>query len=393
MVFRLALAALALLLAGLPLQAGGYGGYYGSCYYPSYNYCYSYYPTYSYNSGYCYYQSEYTSTRFWPAGYYRWDGCNWYLSGYNGPFYGYPLQQQVATAPAYQAPTLPAYSPGSWKESMVRAQENIADHTAYLQAFATLGAKIPNLPAVSPLAGAYLGPGFPAYNPSANLGYFGAQGNTLYGYSQNTLLQQQQGYAQPSLAVRYSDLDRQAILQTMWRSGDHIQDATSQFYGQAAAVTQNELDANARTAEIRARAAAFATGYRATEPPPVSTMQQSTTTVAPAAPSAPPPQPVQPPAGFQGQEQLGQPQAQADPSIEEARQWLVRVGMPQCGSCHGPKGASAGVFNILAYPGFSEQDKSKVQAWMRAEKPDSRCNGNKSGAFSAEQRAAFFALR
>jgi len=350
-------------------EAGGYYGgysYYRPTYYPSYGYQQSYYtpsynyfnyyptlPTYSYytpqyfyqttnyyDGGYHYHNAGYFNGQYFPAGNYRW---------YNG---------------SWQAQQAYSNGRGDWKSQLLELaqardqvegeiRKNAADSLAFNQAISALG-----LTGNFRLEGYGQSYGFaPHYvNQNANLGTYGANGSTLYGYTLN------------SIKDVYGSSDVNVLFQQAQRLAQNAQSlggqATQEFQ---AAITQ-EGNNRSRVAEILAKAQAAAEALKAAEGTGSRTTTSTTTFGV-------------------GQEQRtpGQQQSQQGPAISPD---FAALATAKCLKCHGPD-KKEGKFDVREYTQLSTADKAKV--WERIMSPDKTKRMPKDGdPLTPEEKKIFF---
>lgn len=293
----------------------------GGYYYPTYSYGYATsYPQYRYD------KAGYVNGKYYPAGYYYWNGSQYYLYGY-GAFSGYDYYK--APDP-YVAP--PSYS-ANWQTEIVKYGEKLADLAAYQRAIQTVGFSAP--PVVPPYAQSY-----PSYAPSS-YAQVNAQvhapigGQTLFGYTYDML------------RSNYGDLNLNTLYQAQGRLAQGQQQLSAEATAGHAELVDRAGSWSAKVAEILARGQAGALMYRATEPQGQSTTQSRTTvtTVAPISAVQPGPN-------------LSPQQGQVAPT-GTGTSFLTAIGNPRCGSCHSgsePKGK----FQIKDYPSMSPEQKAVV---------------------------------
>jgi len=220
---------------------------------------------YYYNGG-----QAYTRISTWVEGYYYRSGCGYaYYPGY----YTYSYTP-------YYAPKL-AYGPG-WKERLITAGEQLADHNAYQQAFSEYMSKVGYQPtSLISLRG---------YNNGV-YGNFGLNTSTLYGF--NVLPTGLSQYA----GTQYLQIDPEKQLLTFQQT---VNDSGSAFFGALKdtgglvdrAITGQQLNQD-REARRRLVSNAFADYLRSVDPPVQTTSslkftRSATTGGAAALPPIPP---------------------------------------------------------------------------------------------------------
>ena len=253
----------------------------------------------------------------------------------------------------------PPFRPG-WKEQVLDVARQRDEYSTYLAAINALGYKGQfydpglatsfNLPfKVGLLPPPPLLPDIKGSSYSLNLGTYGVQGATQYGYSYN------------SLREMYGTTDLNALYQQAARLAQGSQQLTGQATGDfSKLVGQAGADA-VRVAEILAKGQAARQALEAANAAPSQRLQvQGLGTTVP---------------GFQGgyelvpaprQFQYGQAAGEFEmPSSPE--QFLLRVGIPLCSSCHG-NGNTKGNFDIRQYPNLPLEQK--VIVWSRLLNPD-----------------------
>lgn len=361
---------------------GGYGYNYGFSYYPTipvYG-SYSYYPTYYYPSYYTptYYAPSYnyapsyqSSTnyydgnyhyhvagndlgQYWPAGNYAWRGGTWVAqSGY--------------------VETVPQYAQG-WKTKVLDVASKRDDYNAYLNALKELG-----MPQPPPAQQGGQQPGMfapaNAMNGNANLGTYGANASTLYGYPyQGTL------YTYSSVKDLYGDANINTLFQQAAQLAQNAQalggEATKQFQSSVALEGGNR----ARVAEILARSQAAAETLRAAQGSESHTTTQGQTFRI--EPQQPQPQ-VQPP-----QQGGAQPRVEGGGGTNFAA--FVQLATAKCLRCHGGE-KTEGKFDIRQYANIPVRDKVE-KVWPRLTTTDKDKIMPKGGApLTTEELKLFFA--
>lgn len=327
------------------------------------------------------YQNGYTT----PGGWIYYNGC-WYES--SDPAYHYPYSREWLMTPgttyyscgryystpsighwqyskkaivyvAPTTPTIPAYSP-NWRADFAaiakerdavrgRVIEKGQDHAQYMEAATSLfGAQAFRMPELPPLLGNInLGSAY-------QVGTFGVQGQTQYGYNTYQAIQQNYGSLdRNALYLQKSQLVKGA--QDLARSEGNDFNTNITLEGQAAA----------RVAEIEARSAAAERLLRASEPQASSRIEvRSTVKTAASA---------------------------ADSRIPD--NFITNTAVPLCGACHSgtePKGK----MNISSWDTFTQEQKDAVMSRIYSKDPKKRmpfadAEGNPGNPLSKEDKIKF----
>lgn len=336
--FILIVAVLVGLLVAAPSKAGyGYGYNYGHGYGSYHGYGFSYTPTYYYPTlptyGYqnyyqpTYYQQSYTPTysggtnlydgqyHYHEAGTDRATGV-WYPAGN----YAWISGRWVGANSQLAVPSVPP----DWKTELLRVAEKRDEYAAYSAALRAMGVSPPPAGGFTPPPGVGMGGGY-GVNYNANLGTYGANGSTLYGYTFN------------SVKDLYGDTSMASLFQQAAQLAQNAQALGGEAAQQFQASVSKEGENRSRVAEILARSQAAATALRAAQG---SESHQSTTI------TRVEPQPQQgPPTARMGNAN----QQQADPAF-------VKLATEKCLRCHGGDKTEGG-FDIRRYGQMSLKDK------------------------------------
>jgi hypothetical protein len=222
----------------------------------------------------------------------------YYSYGYYYPGYAYYKYTQYAVPQTYS--TVPAYSP-KWKEEFVKYDEYIADHAAYLETLSRHGINGQTLPFLQG------GPAY-KYGYNANLGSYGANGQTLYGYS----------YQQVQQA--YGGLNLNTMYQQAGRLTQGAQALAGQAHTETIGLADNIANNAARVSEVLAKGEAAERALRAANAPASST---TVTTVSGASAGA------TTGTGVSG----GLPAGGSAPA-GDVRAFVANIVTPACGGCH-----------------------------------------------------------
>ena len=338
--FIVIVAVLVGLLVAAPSKAGygynyGYGGYgsyhgYGFSYTPTYYY--PTLPTYGYQTYYqpTYYQQSYASTyssgtnlydgqyHYHEAGTDRATGV-WYPAGN----YAWISGRWVGQNSQLAVPSVPP----DWKTELLRVAEKRDEYAAYSAALRAMGVSPPPAGGFTPPPGVGMGGGY-GVNMNTNLGTYGAQGTSLYGYQ--------------SVRELYGDANISTLYQQAAQLAQNAQALGGEAAQQFQASVSREGESRSRVAEILARAQAAAHALRAAQG---SESHQSTmiTRVEPQAQQGPP------------TARLGNAQQpQADPAF-------VKLATTACLRCHDSRKQDGnkfdGGFDIRAYSAMSLKEK------------------------------------
>jgi len=333
---------LVLLLLVLLAVPAAEGQYVSSGYVPSYGYGYA--PVNQKDGAYHYHaeQLAHNGYPYFPAGWYKWTGTGWWLRGYG---YFYPPAAAAAPAPAYapgwQGQLLDLAAARDKVEGKLRLAQQ--DQQAYLNAVNALGLTGNfRLPAYGTLGYGQHLYGLPRLTGtgSLTLGSYGASGNTVYGYSYN------------SIKDVYGDTNLNALYQQAARLTQNAQTLAGQATGDFHGLVGEEGKNRARVAEILAQAQAAKTALDAAKPQARTTQETRTFT-------------------FQlGADGKLTPAAPADGNAPPARTApgaFAALATARCAACHSGQKKEGG-FDVAAYSGLSLADKAKV--WQRLLTPD-----------------------
>lgn len=325
---------------------------------------------YTYRDGYWwYYQNPYTRERVvTPGSVYYANGCR-YTSA---PSYSYSYTLYTGKiAPAYTPPAVPSYTEPGWRGKLLdiasqrdkgelALRQLSAEHSAYLESLNALG-----LSGNFRINGYGQSLGYPQSSyGGANLGSYGVNGNTLYGYSYQSI---KDAYGETNMNTLYQQAARNT--QTAQQLGGQ---AHTEFSALVAAAGNNQ----ARVAEILAKAAAVERAFNAANPQPrtTTTTSGSGTIIKPNPPNDP------------------MPPADDQQAIQDGISFLKNTGVPLCGTCH--SGANAkGKFDIASYPNLTQAQKAVV--WERLTTTDDnlvmpRTADGRPARLSGAQKREFF---
>jgi mono/diheme cytochrome c family protein len=283
----------------------------------------------------------YFEGRWYPAGWYRWLNGDWYLHGYG---FLYPPTRTVIAPPP------------SWREKLVdfavqrerdqaRIQEKNQEYDAYLRALQALGLATN----MSGTVGAVQG-----NNPQ--LGSFGANGTTIYGYTYN------------SIKDIYNDQDPSILYQQAARLTERAQDLGDKAHSRFSDLLSKEGQNRARVAEILAQGQAASAALQAARAAP-QRQEQTQITVQGTTPT--------PPSANAG-----------------ANANFNNLLTARCASCHSGPNAKGG-FQAQSYTSMSLEEKAK-RVWSRllSDDPKKRMPQGKDGQpaqpLSAEELFQFF---
>lgn len=392
--FFVSLAVLVILLlcitpGGPRAEAGGYGYNYGGhnynygyrnyfSYYPTYSYGYSYsyptLPTYSpsYSYSYSYAQPSYSSAGNLYDGNYHYHAAGthqgiWYPAGN----YAWKSGVWVGQNSGLSVPVVPP----DWKTTLLKVAEKRDEYAAYANALKTLGVSPPPPSGgFTPPPGVSSGPGQGAgygMNGNANLGTYGANASTLYGYTYQSI---KDVYGDASYLTGLQQASR--LVQNAQALGG---EATKQFQETVAQDGTNR----ARVAEYLAKAQAAATALRAAEGNSSRTTE-TITRFGNQQGNQQGPQPGQPmPPAENGASNRGATAPQTDPAF-------VKLATERCIKCHGPD-KQEGKFDIRQYPALSIKDKAAL-VWPRlvASKEDKEHMPKEGPSLTPEELKLFF---
>lgn len=254
-----------------------------------------------------------------------------------------------------------------WKTKVLEVAAQRDDHAAYLQTLKALGLPAPIDQGPVPGGGyrrAGYGAGSPLYSLSGygsnlQLGTYGANGQTIYGYSLS------------SVKDFYGSTDLNGLYQQAARLTSNAQQLAGQGNADFSDLVRSAGANQARVAEILAQAEAAARALNAAKGPPVTVQNQQSFSfqarpVAPpvpvpvpnpgAAPPVGPPAPVGPLVPAPGSEPA-MPRANAPGA---AFQVLIQN---RCAACHSGKRLEGG-FDIAAWPRLDNAAKARVIALL-----------------------------
>ena len=333
------LGVLALLVAGLCSTGGDY--YAGYC---DGNYTYA-------ADGYWYYGGvPYTRTWCWyPTTYY-------YRCGY-----WYPYQRSGYWSYARYHPVSNYYSSNNysgtgdfWTDLLSLARNRDSYELALRKESVETASRIKALEALG-LGGnfhiegygqPYAYPGYPYFGHlygygNTNFGTYGANADSLYGYSYS------------ALQNAYGNTDMNTLYQQSSRLAQGAQDFASQATNGHQGLINNAGNNAVRVAEALAKGKAAAEALNAASPAPSISTEQSTSVYGGAATSQ---------GGLAGQQPGQQPTTISTGTMD--RQFVVTVLMPTCGQCHSPQAKKLEAnLNVLLWPTFTPEQKQHI--WER----------------------------
>jgi hypothetical protein len=332
------ISSLALFLGVVPLAGGG--SYYRS-YTPYRSSYFSYYPTLP---TYSYYSYPVYSSYSYPT--------------YSYPTYSYPTY----TTNNYTQPA--AKAPADWKTQLLELarerdkvegtiRKNAAEYTAFTQALKVLG-----------LEGNFRFEGYGGYpaptgygvNRNPQLGTYGSNGQTIYGYTYSSV---KDLYGDNNLNERFQEANRLAMnAQTLGGQ------ATQQFQQTVATEGNNR----ARVAEILARAQAASEALKAAQPAPQQTETSSAIKI---------------------EQQTEQGQGARSAGRGQTAEAFVKLATDRCLRCHGPD-KQEGKFDVRGYQQMSLAEKAK-RVWPRLTHPDENKRMPREGkALAPEELLTFY---
>ncbi len=248
--------------------------------------------------------------RVWHNAYYQ---CGYYTPGYYQEYYEY-RRAAVYKEPAYVPPKPPAYGP-DWKSQALKYAEYRDDLQVYLKTLNALG-----------IQGQQYEFQHGTYGNHGQMNY--ATGQTLYGYSYNTIRQ------------TYGDTDLNVLYQQAARLTQGAQslagDANVGFQSLTAQAGENA----ARVAEVLAKAQALKAVAESIRPEPRTT-ERTTGQFFKSEPSNPRP--------------MGKVEDNGNGNGSE----FMKMATAQCGSCHSG-GTVKGGFKIEDYPRLTAEQKAIV---------------------------------
>lgn len=288
-------------------------------------------------------------TRTWavttPGYYYYSNGCRyWQPDVYGWVYSGYT----VPVVETYVPPKAPPYT-ADWKSAFPKYLEKRDDHAAYLAALSAVGAQ--------GQVSQFQSLGYSQYGGlntgSFNVGNYGVQGNSIYGYSTTTSYANQL----PPAPGPLSAADRMSLY---LQASQHVNGARSAFTEGSAGfqtLVQGEATASnamiGREREIMAKAAAFERVMRMLNADPSTT---TTTVIKGSGVSVQPVNPIMPNAE-EGDRREGRAEGR-----DRATAFLRRTGIPLCGKCHAPTDGKepSGKFDIRTFPSMTDDAKEVV---------------------------------
>lgn len=288
---------------------------------------------YTYQNGYWYYDSiAYNRTQVWyPAGYYN----NCYNAGYW--YWSYTKANISNTYNTNTYNTVPV----DWRTQLLDLakqrdtaelglRKSALEQIAYLESINALGLtgnfRIQNYGQAIQ---------FPGYAGGMNYASVN-QGNTLYGYSYNTV---KEAYGSTDMNVLYQQASR------LTQGAQQLAgDAHRDFSGLVTQAGDNQ----SRIAEILAKAAAAEKVLNAANPQPST---RTTTTVT-----------------GSGSTSTVMPKVD-DTLVEDTKRFLTYTGIPLCGSCHSGQ-TLKGKFDILTYPTMTSDQKNVIWDRIFSKDPD-----------------------
>ncbi len=322
----------------------------------------------------------YVRTQIYTPGYYSYG--YYYQPSYHWRYVKIP--SYVAPAVTYKEP--PPYSP-NWMPEMIRYANYLDDRDLYEKLLTRITPARPNL-RLQQYGYSY---GYASNYATPNLGTYGVNANTTYGYSAQTLTN------------AYGDLNLNTSIQAVARGRDQQIQAGVQSQTELGSLVDRIVAGQGRNAQLIAEA--IATRIKLDAARPTGEVNSSSTfrgtVVTPGSIQPPPipqlpnvvpnPQPMDP-ANIQPK----------DTSVDDAKEFLKVYGIPLCGSCHTPKDGKepSGKFSILDYPTMSQTDRS-ARVWPRLiqdskEHPRMPLKEDRSGPaepLNADQLRAFFTIK
>lgn len=290
--------------------------------------------------------TAYTRQLVTKPGYYY---CGYYYTG---------KQYWEYSAASYTPPATTIAYTKDWKSQALKVAAQRDDHNAYLQTLKVLGMGAPPDQGPLPPGGGRLLRGAYGNYPyalsgkgnSLQLSTYGASGNTLYGYTLN------------SVKDFYGTTDLNTLYQQAARLTQNAQSLAGQGNADFSDLVRQAGTNQARVAEILAQAAAAERALNAARGPAVSVQNQRSFTfearpVAPPLPATPtPPAPVGPlvpaPGSAPVMPRAGAPQA--------ALQVLMQS---RCATCHSGTKLEGG-FDVASWPKLDANARGKVIALL-----------------------------
>lgn len=349
----------ALLLIAIPstrkrVEAGYYGSYGSYFHYyptgyptlPTYTY-YNYQPTYGYNTpfydgNYHYHNAGYYKGTYYPAGNYAWRNGGW------------------VAQPSYNQ------TPPNWKSQLLELAKAREEYKEFNDALKSMG--------LTGTTSGFSQPNFSNYtNANANLGTYGANGSTIYGYSYSTVKD------------LYGSTDLNTLFQQAQRLAQNAQTLGSQATQDFQTAVSQEGNNRSRVAEILAKGQAASQALQSAQGNGITTT--STTTQ------------FKIDNGKQIQSTTNQtvPRQQQTQAASATQQGQARItpefaqlATIKCLKCHGAdKNKIEGKFDVRNYPDMSVSDKEKV--WQRLMTKDEGQLMPKGGPpLTAEEKRVFF---
>jgi len=336
-------------------KAGGGYGYHPSYYYYPSDYGYSY----IYQDGYYWLGNE-AYTRYYNPGYYS---CGYYYA----PYYSY-VYHHTYYRPSYST----SYTNSNWRSQLLDIAKQrdynegelrrlTVEQASFLEGVQALGLSGNfNIQGFGqPLAYPGYGHNFLSpyrYNSSLNYGNYGLNGQTIYGYTYNSL---KEAYGTTDMNVLYAQANK--LAQNAQALGGQ---ATTEFRDLVGAAGTNQ----SRVAEILARARAAEIALRATEPQPSVSVQTSEKEVTKE--------------GEGGETEVNRSAVSRGPlnatPAEIYGAWKQSVELSGCLMCHSG-GTKKGGFDVTLYPTFTREQRQKVLTRLVTDDETKRMPRTKDG--------------
>lgn len=256
-------------------------------------------------------------TRTFVNGYYYIErGCRYWYPG------SYSYTKVVKTA---------ATNPNDWRQEIAKAARERLEHQNFLESLRFAGLNAPAQPNV--LGG---------YGSSHSIGTYGAQGNTVYGYSLN------------SIADLYGSTDLNALYLQAARLVQGAQSLAGQGSADFAGLVNAEGANRARVAEIIAKGQAAEKALQALNGPPVKVEQKTQFTFR---------------IGADGKPVIEESDPVVAPRVDVFKTWNGQAQV--CAQCHfGDKAALKGGFDISSWPSLPMSKKLEyVQTRLLSKDP------------------------
>lgn len=329
---------------------------------------------YTWHDGYWWYGSN-AYTRVWvapTAGYWR---CGIYYPGATGYWSYYFDHAGQLAATTYSALS---YTDPAWRSKILDlaaqrdkyeldARRTSVEQAAFERSIAALGltgnfaiagyGQAVAYPALGAFANSHALYGN-GYGATPNLGTYGANADSLYGYS----------FSQVKEAYGTTDLN--ALYQSASRLAKGAQDLGGQATSDFSALVEQAGNNQARVAEILAKAQAAAIALNAANPQP-STKTTTTSTVTGSAANVGTAGSTVQTTVAPGTTPPPDPQAAAAASQADMANFMRTVAIPSCGSCHSGKTVKGG-FDIMSYPTLDATAKAKVWGRVFSLDPEKR---------------------